>query len=689
MITSLLILLFLFILIYRPFIKSWIGFPSNSISYAVIEAYFSLILFSYFISELTSIGNWYIPNILFWGWGAYSLINLIFILKCSPNLKFNITAQPSLIEIIYFIFIIILFFTAIYCPPNSWDSMSYHLPRIEHWRSNQNIYPYDTYQGRQVFFPPLFDYVIGIFQTTTESDYLSNIPSFLALIGSICLLKIFGRKLQVNISNLYLSLGFFLSYPLIIFQSTSTLNDLGNLFMFGLFLLTFHEIYFEHKHTLSKYVFLSTTAFICVLMKYNNFFFIFPQLLIVIFQLFNVRETKLIWKLIPINLLLFAIFLGPFIARNYIAYGNFLGGTNFPILENENKSIAGFLSIASKNFLDYLITPFQTANHYLFNLLQKFHQLIAIDIHSPLTNLSDGYNINYLLSEEYSSSFPHFLIFFFLIITLFVYKNTAFKLKKIFLVYLASIVISILLNSLFFKWSVWGTRTRLQLFFEFTLLISILIQSIDVQKFKLINNSLNIFYGLSIVFFILLNPYKPFIDNLFIRQILNKPIKVLNQSHISTFKIDLNLLSTFYDKKRENSTYQLKSDLSFKEKMASINLVGRYFPLNLPIHLPEKSIFRMNREQRYFALLPSYYPRFKKIIDRIPKFTKKIKFTTIYNEWEYIFWKMAQNRISKKIELGLPGEFNKKFQHKNISNKDFEIEIISDQTSFKGIKKIK
>ena len=34
---------------------------------------------------------------------------------------------------------LIIFVTGCLYPPNTWDSLTYHLPRIEHWIQNKNL----------------------------------------------------------------------------------------------------------------------------------------------------------------------------------------------------------------------------------------------------------------------------------------------------------------------------------------------------------------------------------------------------------------------------------------------------------------------------------------------------------------------------------------------------------------------
>ena len=44
--------------------------------------------------------------------------------------------------------------TAIVAPPNTYDSMTYHLPRVMHWIQHQSVGHYPTHIPRQLHFPP-------------------------------------------------------------------------------------------------------------------------------------------------------------------------------------------------------------------------------------------------------------------------------------------------------------------------------------------------------------------------------------------------------------------------------------------------------------------------------------------------------------------------------------------------------
>ena len=49
---------------------------------------------------------------------------------------------------------LLLGIVALTAPPNTWDSMTYHMPRVEHWIENRNVEPYPTHILRQLSLGP-------------------------------------------------------------------------------------------------------------------------------------------------------------------------------------------------------------------------------------------------------------------------------------------------------------------------------------------------------------------------------------------------------------------------------------------------------------------------------------------------------------------------------------------------------
>ena len=171
-----LLILLAFILLTNSFFGSEINSHKNTFLFdvrlSIIKAYICIAYFSYLTCEILSIFNVFTLNYVLILW---LLINGIIFYLNKEKIKLNvfslfshkitITKQESFI--LYFIFLLIilpLLLLSIFIPPNNWDSMAYHLPRVEHWIQNKNVYPYPTNIVRQVLTSPLSEYMIANFQ---------------------------------------------------------------------------------------------------------------------------------------------------------------------------------------------------------------------------------------------------------------------------------------------------------------------------------------------------------------------------------------------------------------------------------------------------------------------------------------------------------------------------------------------
>ena len=67
--------------------------------------------------------------------------------------------ERALLISIVFIALVIAF-TAWSFPPNTWDSMTYHLSRVAHWVQNHSLEHYPTHILRQLSYCPFAEYVI-------------------------------------------------------------------------------------------------------------------------------------------------------------------------------------------------------------------------------------------------------------------------------------------------------------------------------------------------------------------------------------------------------------------------------------------------------------------------------------------------------------------------------------------------
>ncbi|MGD0013186.1 MAG: glycosyltransferase family 39 protein [Bryobacteraceae bacterium] len=74
--------------------------------------------------------------------------------------------------------------TALVAPPNTWDAMSYHLPRVIHWSQSRSVAFYPTPEIQQLFQPPWAEYSILHLHVLSMGDRFDNLVQWAAFCGS-------------------------------------------------------------------------------------------------------------------------------------------------------------------------------------------------------------------------------------------------------------------------------------------------------------------------------------------------------------------------------------------------------------------------------------------------------------------------------------------------------------------------
>ena len=113
------------------------------------------------ITEVLSILNMLTATTLASCWGATAvgaallLGHRISLLQVVP--RWTLRSPPLIGVIIFGPIVAILFVTAFIAVvgwPNQWDTMVYHLSRVDHWAQNKTVAFYPTHILRQLFNPP-------------------------------------------------------------------------------------------------------------------------------------------------------------------------------------------------------------------------------------------------------------------------------------------------------------------------------------------------------------------------------------------------------------------------------------------------------------------------------------------------------------------------------------------------------
>ncbi len=115
-------------------------------------------------------------------------------------------------------------------PPNTTDSLLYHMPRVAHWIQQSSLNHYPTAYVHQLWASPLAEMTILNFQILWGSDQPSNMVQWFSLMGSLLGVSALAKLLGANRRGQLLSAAFALSIPMALLQATSTQTDLVTAF---------------------------------------------------------------------------------------------------------------------------------------------------------------------------------------------------------------------------------------------------------------------------------------------------------------------------------------------------------------------------------------------------------------------------------------------------------------------------
>jgi 4-amino-4-deoxy-L-arabinose transferase-like glycosyltransferase len=134
-----------------------------------------------------------------------------------------VTEKALLICIVFIAMVIAL--VAWIFPPNTWDSMTYHLARVVHWVQNHSLEHYPSNVLRQLYYCPFVEYIILHTLILTGGDHLANFVQFFAMIGSWIGVYTIAGLLGAERLGRLLAVFLAATIPMGILQGSSTQTD--------------------------------------------------------------------------------------------------------------------------------------------------------------------------------------------------------------------------------------------------------------------------------------------------------------------------------------------------------------------------------------------------------------------------------------------------------------------------------
>jgi len=411
-------------------------------------------------TEMLSLGNYLTFTLLLLFWLGITALSLIYFIRLRkapyPPVSFGKIPLLSTIGVIFVISITGMI--AISAPPNTWDSMTYHMPRVMHWIQNQSVEHYPSHISRQLYLPPFAEFVIMHLQILSGGDRLANLVQWFSLIGSIVAVSLITRQIGGNVHSQAISSLFVATIPMGILQSTSTQNDFVVSFLIACFVYTGLRLIDQLSYMNS--IAAGMALGLATLTKGTAY--IYAVAFVIYFAINSLRRHK--FKILPHMVVICFLFCSINVChfvRNYTYFGNPLSTANAKYT-NEAMSLGLITSNILRNVSLNLITPSSSINSQIEQIVRGIHGKLGISADDPRISWR---NLNYglssdMLSENTAGNALHIL----LVAVAFPFAILLRKSNRKIAIYGVLVVATYVLFCYLLKWQPWSTRLQLPFF---------------------------------------------------------------------------------------------------------------------------------------------------------------------------------------------------------------------------------
>jgi hypothetical protein len=359
----------------------------------------------------------------------------------------------------------ITIFLSWYTPPQTWDSLNYHLSRVAHWAQERAVYPFATGIEKQNLMQPGAEMVVLNFYVLLGGDRLANFVEWLAMLGSLVGVSFIASQLGASFLGQLMTAVFAATIPMGIAQASSTMTDY--VVAFWMVCVASESLYIKQQGLKPiAVVFISLGAGLALLTKLTAVVYLIPFAVLVVAV--SIRRISigrsLLMGLVAI-LIVVAVNAG-YLRRNILVYGNPVGPSSKVALHaNETYEPRVFLSNLLRNAALHAGTPWPGLNDWLFTSIYKVHAKIGLDIQDPRTTTVGWFTVGKPTTDEATAGNPLHAV---LILALFGVILIVPRLRRSSVsVYAITVVATFLLYCFLFKWQVFGSRLHLPFFVLF------------------------------------------------------------------------------------------------------------------------------------------------------------------------------------------------------------------------------
>jgi 4-amino-4-deoxy-L-arabinose transferase-like glycosyltransferase len=271
--------------------------------------------------------------------------------------------------------------------PNQWDSLVYHLPRVDHWVQNRTVAFYPTGIVRQLFNPPFAEYAILHLRLLGEDDRWSNAPQWIAMAGCLVGASAIARRFGATPRGQLFGAVVCATIPMGILQASGTQND----YVTAFWLVCMTEAALAPPSGFGAFR-VGAGLGLALLSKGTTFLFAGPLLLLALPGWSAVRWRWTRFGYLGLAFLVAVAPNAPHWVRNQTTFGSPLGpgsagspGSENDRLTNEAMTPATLASNLIRNLSLHVGAPSAKANRALEAAVGRTHDRLGVAIDDPRT----------------------------------------------------------------------------------------------------------------------------------------------------------------------------------------------------------------------------------------------------------------------------------------------------------------
>ncbi len=411
-------------------------------------------------------------------------------------------------------------------PPQTWDSLNYHLPRVAHWAQERAVRHFATGIDKQNSMSPGAEIAILHGYVLWGGDRLANFPAWFAALGSVVAASWIARQLGSGQTGQVLAAVVAGTIPMAIVQASSTMTDV--IVGFWVICAVSETLQLLRKGPVApSVIYSSLAAGLGLLTKPTAAVFLLPFAFLA--GLILLRRVRLLqtaaWAGLAVGLVLLVN--AGYLGRNYALYGNPISGDDrISLHANRLVNFQGLASNLLRNAALHTGVPQQAINHWVYDTVLKVHIKLGVDIQDPRTTLIGPYRPMTRLSthEDLVGNLVHAVLMLLVVpMALFGWRRVGWPA----IIYMVAVIAGFLLYSLVFKWQIFGSRLHLPFFMLFAPLIAVVLS-------ELLRENSGWWFGLALLIGALpwlvginSRPLVPLPDRAFVNSILVEPRETL------------------------------------------------------------------------------------------------------------------------------------------------------------------